>query len=204
MIIRQATKDDLGIIVKVHKACFPNSFSTQLGDLLVEFYEEYMLDNPDLFIVSVDETLGAIAGFCMGYLCEKSDHIQLFVRHNRIRFCLRCLFLAITGNKPFYKKVAKVFGRKKQPPVIVDDTLDQYSLSDKADLLSICVLAEYRGRGLANSMMEHYLNVLEQKGRRVCLLSVDPKNPSAIKLYEKNGFRLHRRSEETFSYAKIL
>lgn len=60
--IRQATLDDLEQIAKVHFQCFPDSFSTYLGKgrhgyLLQKFYQEYLDDAPELFLVAEDDTL---------------------------------------------------------------------------------------------------------------------------------------------------
>lgn len=68
-MIRQATLADLDEIVRVHKICFPESFSTALGNtkggkILASYYKEYLDADPDLFIVS--ENKSGINGFCMG------------------------------------------------------------------------------------------------------------------------------------------
>ena len=72
-MIRQASINDLPAIARVHRVCFPDSYSSQLslfrspvgGDNLFEaFYMEYMNDNPELFVVADDEDSG-IVGICM-------------------------------------------------------------------------------------------------------------------------------------------
>lgn len=65
MKLRNANYQDLRQIVLVHEMCFPNNFSTQLGNkLLCRLYKEYLDVNSDLFLVGVDGN--QIVGFCMG------------------------------------------------------------------------------------------------------------------------------------------
>ena len=112
-MIRQATANDLDEIARVHAKCFPNSFSTALcgGGLLKAFYNEYLKDVPGLFFVAEDEQNG-ICGFCMGYFCEHNEYWKKFLKHNFFRVFFRCIKLALTGNKAFYKKYSK---RKVKP-----------------------------------------------------------------------------------------
>ena len=44
---------------------------TNGGGLLRMYYLEYMIENPELFIVAEDDQ--EIVGCCMGYLCENNE-----------------------------------------------------------------------------------------------------------------------------------
>ena len=124
-MIRQATYQDLDRIVHVHSVCFPDSYSTQLsrfktimggGNLLINFYLEYLKDNPELFVVADDEKFG-IVGFCMGYYMEKEDQMQRFLNKNRIRVMWKTLLLLLSCNIPTWKKT---FSRFKHKPSVSD------------------------------------------------------------------------------------
>jgi ribosomal protein S18 acetylase RimI-like enzyme len=54
------------------------------------------------------------------------------------------------------------------------------------------VLAEYRGRGIVDSLYEHALPLLKQHGIEKCLLEVICENKRAIKVYERIGFTTTR------------
>lgn len=153
MIIRQATSEDLKQIADVHFRCFPDSFSTQLGKaqggvLQQRFYKEYLDEAPELFLVAEDETLASsisIVGFCMGYYLKKNDYMKNFLKHNRFTIILRVAVLLLIGNKAAWKKVLGRFKKSGGFSVVNNNiTIDHENTSD---LLSICVLQEYRGGG---------------------------------------------------------
>lgn len=54
------------------------------------------------------------------------------------------------------------------------------------------VLKEYRGRGIVDSLYEHALPLLKDRGIEKCLLEVICENERAIKVYERIGFRSTR------------
>ena len=213
-MVRLATIDDLPSVAKVHAICFPDSYSTQLSkwhcfdkkNLLSLFYNEFLIDNPELFVVAEDENNG-IVGFCMGYYMDKDDQIQNFMHNNRVKILWKTLLLMFFGNKQTWKKMISRF---KHKPVVSDWTIVNYKYEDigndkRGDLLSVCVLPEYRGRGISQQLMESYLTVMKEHGRELCLLSVKTANERARHYYERNGFELYRtRGAEGLTYIKKL
>lgn len=169
------------------------------GGLLKAFYNEYLEDVPGLFLVAENEQNGII-GFCMGYFCEYNEYQKLFLKHNFFRIFFRCIRLALTGNKAFYKKVFK----KKSQAYVLNDKFNKYKASEKGDLLSICVLPEYRGTGTAQALMDSFLTQLEEQNRKLCLLTVESGNARAIGFYEKNGFSACRKTEKSTTYGVEL
>lgn len=108
-MIRQATFDDLPNIAKIHMECFPENFSTKLGKkrngfLLSKFYEEYMLDAPELFLVA-EEKNKKIIGFCMGYYGDRTQQKKRFLKNNFFRISFRMITLLIKGDKLAWKKL---------------------------------------------------------------------------------------------------
>ena len=92
LIIRKATVEDLKEVVKVHKQCFLNNFSSQIGKSLLEkFYKTYLIENPDLFLICIYNN--KLIGFCMGYLHGEKNLSKLFIKQNFIPFLFRCLIL---------------------------------------------------------------------------------------------------------------
>ena len=213
-MIRLATIDDLPSVAKVHAICFHSSYSTQLSkwhsfdqkNLLSLFYKEFLTDNPELFVVAEDENNG-IVGFCMGYYMDKDDQIQNFMRNNRVKILKKTILLMLAGNKQTWKKMISRF---KHKPVVSDWTIinDKYEHilnNERGDLLSVCVLPEFRGKGYAQGMMDLYLSEMKKAGRKLCLLSVKQDNERARRYYERNGFELYRtRGKEGFTYMKLL
>lgn len=214
-MIRQARLNDIPAIARVHRVCFPNSYSSQLslfkssiggGSLLEAFYKEYMNDNPELFVVAEDEG-SKIVGFCMGYYMDKDEQMQNFLRKNRLRVLWKTFLLLLIGNKQAWNKI---LSRLKHKPdisdwTIVNDKYESIKNEERGDLLSVCVLPECRGKGYAQGMMEHYLDAMKKAKRKLCLLSVKTDNKRARSYYERNGFELYRtRGEEGITYMKLL
>lgn len=170
------------------------------------FYKEYLLDNPELFVVAEDENQ-RIVGFCMGYYMDKDDQMQNFMRKNRYRVAWKTVLLLLSGNKPTWKKI---LARLKHKPdvsdwTIVNDKYEHILNNQRGDLLSVCVLPECRGNGYAQGMMDLYLDSMKSHGRKLCLLSVLADNLRARRYYERNGFELYRkRGEVGLTYMKLL
>ena len=57
-----------------------------------------------------------------------------------------------------------------------------------ADLLTIAVLPDFRGQGIAQSMLAALESCAKEKGATEVILEVDTKNESAIRLYEFAGY----------------
>ena len=213
MRVRQATISDMPEVSRVHSVCFPDSYSTQLskytpicGNLLNKFYLEYIKDNPELFLVAEDDNQN-IVGFCMGYYMDKDNQMSNFLRHNCLPILMKTLILLVFMNRQTW---GKVLARFKHKPDISDWTIVNHNYEDignnkRGDLLSVCVLPEYRGRGLSQQLMESYLTVMKEHGRELCLLSVKTANERARHYYERNGFELYRtRGTEGLTYIKKL
>ncbi len=189
-MIRQATPNDLSQIAAVHVKCFPDNFSTALGKfgggyLQRRFYWEYMKDNPELFLVAEDEQK-QIIGFCMGYYRSKTDHMKLFYKHNAIPIALQMLFLLLSFNKQAWLKIRQI--AKKEAQFKRTDDRVKIDPRTAGDLLSICVLPEYRGMGVAQKLLENYEAVLTDRNMELCLLAVSVENGRGIRFYERNGY----------------
>lgn len=189
-MIRQAKLSDLENIAQVHAECFPDSFSTALGKrLLTKFYHEYISEIPELFLVSEDQNY-KINGFCMGYYMENDHYMRSFVKHNLFSVAITMLFRLITFDKRAWKKL------KKTTPdwVVLNHEYDDIPNEMRIDLLSICVLKEFRGSGIANELINKYQDIIKQKKRKLCMLSVDVNNSRGIHFYEKHDFKIYRKA----------
>ena len=209
MKIRQAKVEDLGEVANIHIQCFPESFSTHLGKhknglLQQKFYQEYYNDAPELFLVAEDDTLpeNSIVGFCMGYYLNQNDQMKRYLKKNFFSIVLRTAWLLLIGNKAAWAKVkARLFRPKNFSQI------NNISISDQetGDLLSICVLPNYRGSGAAQQLIERYQQILIENKKKNCLLTVSVDNARGVRFYERNGFVLYRKLVgEAQTYIKVL
>ena len=211
-MIRQATKSDLKSISQVHIACFPDSFSTKLGMvkipgggglLLSKFYEEYLMKVPELFLVAENDR-NEIQGFCMGYYCEDNEYVKNYFRHNLFWIGLRILWLLVSLDKATWSKLKNSF-KKSNPFLVVNNEVDAISLKEKGDLLSICVLPQCRGNGMAQELICKYEEILRSKKRKICILTVATDNGRGVHFYERNGYIPYKEATGMArTYAKYL
>jgi [ribosomal protein S18]-alanine N-acetyltransferase len=62
------------------------------------------------------------------------------------------------------------------------------SLFEEAQIMNITVSGQYRGKGLAQKLIEFAVKTAVEKGAENLVLEVRESNFAAISLYEKNGF----------------
>lgn len=61
-------------------------------------------------------------------------------------------------------------------------------VADEAEILSVAVAAETRGRGYAGALLAHHLDILSRQGVRTVHLEVEEGNDPALALYRRHGF----------------
>ena len=67
-------------------------------------------------------------------------------------------------------------------------------VEDEAEILSVAVAGQRRGRGLARNLLNLHLRRLAALGARAVFLEVDEHNAAAIRLYDRAGFHeIYRR-----------
>jgi ribosomal-protein-alanine N-acetyltransferase len=59
---------------------------------------------------------------------------------------------------------------------------------DEAEILSIAVAEEFRGRNVARALLGQHLDQLASRGVRIVFLEVDENNEPALRLYRRAGF----------------
>jgi ribosomal-protein-alanine N-acetyltransferase len=68
----------------------------------------------------------------------------------------------------------------------------------RGHIISIAVLAEYRGRGIGYNLMSEALKRLKECGATEVYLEVRVSNTPAIELYKKLGFKAHKIIKEYY------
>jgi len=73
--------------------------------------------------------------------------------------------------------------------------------ADEAEILSIAVDANHRGRGLSRNLLLTHLGHLAGRGVRSVFLEVEENNQPARRLYHRDGFAIAGRSERYYRQA---
>ena len=73
--------------------------------------------------------------------------------------------------------------------------------ADEAEILSIAVAANQRGRGLSRDLLLTHLGHLAGRGVRKVFLEVEENNQPARRLYERGGFAVAGRRERYYREA---
>ena len=64
---------------------------------------------------------------------------------------------------------------------------------DQSDILTICILKKYRGKGAARTLLATSEDAVKQRGADIIFLDVAEDNPAAIALYRNAGYVQHGR-----------
>ena len=73
--------------------------------------------------------------------------------------------------------------------------------ADEAEILSIAIDADKRGRGLSRNLLLTHLGHLAGRGARCIFLEVEENNAPARRLYERCGFAIIGRRERYYQQA---
>lgn len=77
--------------------------------------------------------------------------------------------------------------------------INYWVIFDQSTINKICIRDEYRKQGLAQKLMDMALEDIKEKECIVVTLEVRVSNVGAIKLYEKNDFKIVLRKEKYYS-----
>ena len=197
---RNAKKEDLVEIAKVHIACFKGYFLTSLGtDLLEKYYEEYLNENAP-FVLALDEE-GNIAGFCMGYLSgsrARSIFEDKYKKELFKKLIVRCLKLERETLKRVFNKLKSIIKKKKPVPA------RPLSAEKKGELLSICVLDKHKGTGASTILVNAFEKELKERNISKYNLSVYKNNARGIGFYTKYGFEKAAQTNDEFIFTKSI
>jgi ribosomal protein S18 acetylase RimI-like enzyme len=185
ILLRNLETHDLLAVAAVHVAAFPHSALTGLGREAVRRYYEWQLCGPH-DVVALGAFSGTeLVGFCFGGVFRGAT--SGFVRANpaflarrvltRPRFITNALFRdrLLTG-----MRILKRAWRSQDPP---------RSHSARFGILSIAVDPSHRRSGVGRIIMRDMEERARDRGFNRMHLSVEPHNLTAIRFYERLGWK---------------
>lgn len=87
---------------------------------------------------------------------------------------------------------------------IFDKHYSEVLPNNKANILSIAVLPQYRGSGLAADLIKEFEETAKLNGKGYCQLTVETGNTRGISFYEKMGYKKYKQNNEKIFYYKTL
>ena len=189
---RDAVESDMKAVAELHETCFRGTFIASLGeDLIADYYREFLQEGGPFVLAFDDERL---VGLCMGYYAGSGAR-NAFVSKNKGRLVRRLMKLCLSFNKVAIKKCfGYVFSRRKAAS----------APRAEADLLSICVLDEYRGKKVSRRLLEEFEQRVSAAGKKDVTLSVYKSNGRAIAFYKKMGYSVCEKGTDEYKMYKSL
>jgi ribosomal protein S18 acetylase RimI-like enzyme len=180
--IREMTIDDIGSVVKIHRASFNSFFLTSLGPkFLAVMYREFIAS--PVGISRVYDTPEGIAGFVIGVESMAGFYAGM-IRQNLAEFSMAMLAGFVQNPKAFLQvdRFRSIFRRASE----MDRT-------DSCKLISIAVSPDRQVAGIGRTLLEEFLSEASRRGKRFVTLETDhDHNEAANRFYRENGFKLLR------------
>jgi ribosomal protein S18 acetylase RimI-like enzyme len=211
LVTEKADKNSLAIIAKCYIDAFPNSISAKLGENYIKHNLGWFLEDEMKILFYIKEDNKCI-GFCGGYLWTKigdgstSSMINYSKKiRNKILLSKPWLLLNFETIIKIFKfliiKFKLTFLRNKS--VEINLQRNESSLG----LVVIGVNPNYKGKGIANLLIQQFEKFGADKDINWAHLSVRKENSRAINFYKKNGWEITsigKSNEDTFSFKKQL
>jgi ribosomal protein S18 acetylase RimI-like enzyme len=186
--IRELNTADLPSVVAIHRAAFPESAFTLLGEEAVRRYYLWLMEGPHDAVALGAFRAGDLAGFC--YAGVYRGALSGYLRENR-RFLMTRLMVRpwLISNPIFRARLltgVRVFKRFSRPSPSAEPPPQPEVRS--FGILSIAVHPERQGLGVGKRLMEE----AERRARRDNFpqmhLSVHMDNQQAVSFYDRLGW----------------
>lgn len=199
-LIRFVTSEkDIDAIAFLHK----NPEERELEKHLYRFYRDKVklfleFDPQSVLIASVD---GKLAGFLI-----YTDDVASFTHfaglaHLRFYVVLLKTILGYYGYdfKKYFLVFRSIFGKNKN--IVMHAQVEAVNYGK---IWALVVAPEFRRMGLAIKLINTCLSNFKAKGGSVMRITVRKNNVSAIKAYEKSGFRIIGECEESTGICHVM
>ena len=185
--IIQAQIENVFGMAQCHTFAFPGRFMTEMGPRWLRALYRFYIKHPDSVCYVAVDSSDKVVGFAVGgepNIREKFFHAAMLCYPHLIfwRFLTRSLVRVVLLEELFKKLHLK---RKESS----SGNVSVNKISPKSgNLLSICVLPDYKGTDIANQLIEAFQKACTAKGYRRLTLSVLSENSRAIAFYKKHGW----------------
>jgi len=201
--IKEARQVHVQGMAQCHAKSFAARFMTEMGcHWLCALYRFFIKHRGGIYRVAVDAE-GNIVGLAVGGNPHIRDEFLstalyryphlIFWKFLSKRLVRRVLLQELAG-KLRRKRAAAHSGDPKAPNAAIRS----------GNLLSICVLPDYKGTGVAGKLIESFQLACAAEGYERLTLSVLSENSRAVAFYKKQGWRQSGKSGESIRFVLDL
>ena len=198
--IRTLDLQDLQQVAALHRAAFPHSFLTVLGQEVVRRYYEWQLVGPHDTTALGKFAQDTLQGFCFGGIFHGA--MNGFLRTNRYYLIGKILTHPwVIINSEFRRRMLQGWRLKIFRKVDLHPTVKPSPIARYFGILSMGVDPKLQRQGIGKLLMAAAEEEARKKGYGKMGLTVDVNNFSAINFYEKLGWTKILPQEGTFQGA---
>lgn len=197
---RNAELTDVTGMMFCHIAAFPGRPMTEMGPRWLRgLYSYYIQHNEGISIVAVDGA-GKVLGLAVG---GKSGIRDEFLHRALFRYPHLLFWKFLTAGNVRRKMLTELssklhIGRRTSTSPV--SALQTTKATCCGSLLSIAVLPQYQGTGIAGWLIEFFQKVSIERNYNILRLSVLPNNHRAIAFYKKHGWYEIGRDETCINF----
>ena len=201
--ITEAEPGHLHSMAQCHIMAFPGRFMTEMGfRWLCALYRFFINHHEGICQVAV-EGGGKVVGFAVG---GEPDVREQFLRGAMLRYPHIIFWKFLTKGMVRSALLAELFRKLglKRSDASSEEVKPQEGGGACGNLLSICVLPDRRGTGIANRLIESFQNACIARKYERLELYVVSENTRAIAFYKKHGWRDSGRSGDSIKFVLDL
>jgi ribosomal protein S18 acetylase RimI-like enzyme len=190
-------------MVQCHINAFPGRFMTEMGrHWLCALYLFFIKHHGGICLVAVD-TGETVVGLAVGGDPNIRDE---FLSSAMFRYP-HLIFWKFLCKRLVRRVLLKELTRKFHRSRAVDnsgDTKGQKVETRSGNLLSLCVLPDYKGTGIGGKLIESFKLACADEGYKHLTLSVVSENTRALAFYKKHGWRRSGKSGASIKFSLDL
>jgi ribosomal protein S18 acetylase RimI-like enzyme len=201
--VAKAQEEHIPDMVQCHIKSFPGSFMTEMGyHWLCALYRFFISHNGSICRVAVD-TDGEVVGLAVGGY----SHIREEFLSSAIFRYPHLIFWKFLSKRLVRRVLLQELAGKLRRKRNANHSGDIVAPKDEVrwgNLLSIGVLPDYEGTGVAGKLIESFQLACKTEGYKRLTLSVEKENSRAIAFYKKHGWRQSDVSGESIRFVLDL
>jgi ribosomal protein S18 acetylase RimI-like enzyme len=175
-------------MVQCHINAFQGRFMTEMGwNWLYALYLFFIKHEGSICVAAVD-TGETVVGLAVGGDPNIRDE---FLSSAMLRYPHLIFFKFLskrTVRRVLLRELAKKF-QHRRPAANSEDSKGQNTAALTGNLLSLCVLPDYKGTGIGGKLIESFKLACAEAGYKCLTLSVAGENTRAMAFYRKHGWR---------------